>query len=81
MRAETRVLRLVLPENGGARKRSVLDAAAMRYGEGPYLIDYLIAARRLKRYGRARGTTWGTPKQRADKRAAFRQTHLKGTAA
>lgn len=65
MRAETRVLNLVKPENGGARKRGVLDAAARRYGEGEYLIDYLIAAGRLKRYGKARGATWGLPKRRA----------------
>ena len=65
MRAETRVLRLVNPENGGPRKRSVLDAAAARYGEGEYLIDYLIAAGRLKRYGRARGARWGLPKRKA----------------
>lgn len=64
MRAETRVLDLVKPENGGARKRSVLDHAAARYGEGPYLIDYLIAAGRLKRRGRARGSKWGLPLRR-----------------
>lgn len=65
MRAETRVLYLVQPENGGPRKRSVLDNAATRYGEGEYLIDYLIAAGRLKRYGRARGATWGLPRKLA----------------
>lgn len=65
MRAETRVLHLVRPENGGARKRGVLDVMAKRYGEGPYLIDYLIAAKRLVRYGRARGARWGLPKRGA----------------
>lgn len=65
MRAETRVLHLVKSENGGARKRAVLDAASKRYGEGPHLIDYLIAAKRLVRYGRARGARWGLPKRRA----------------
>lgn len=64
MKAEARVLRIVLPEHGGPRKRAVLDNLATRYGEGPYLIDYLIAARRLKRFGRARGATWGLPKAR-----------------
>lgn len=61
MRAETRVLRIVRLENGGPRKRSVLEAFATRYGEGPYLIDYLIAARRLQLYGYAKGATWGLP--------------------
>ncbi len=65
MRAETRVLQIVQPESGGPRKRSILDAAATRHGEGPYLIDYLIAAGRLVRYGRARGARWGLPKKRA----------------
>jgi len=65
MKAEARVLRVVKPENGGPRKRSVLDALARRYGEGYYLIDYLIAARRLVRYGRSRGATWGLPRVRA----------------
>ena len=64
MRAATRILKLVAPENGGARKRSILDAMAERLGEGPYLIDYLIAAKRLVRYGRARGALWGLPKRR-----------------
>lgn len=72
MRAELRVLRLVHPENGGPRKREVLDHAATRYGEGPHLIDYLIAGKRLKRYGRARGATWGLPKVPG---AASRKTH------
>lgn len=61
MRAETRVLRVLLPENGGPRRRSVLDALAKRYGEGRHLIDYLIAGGRLKRYGKGRGTRWGLP--------------------
>jgi hypothetical protein len=43
----------------------VLDASSKRYGEGPYLIDYLIAAKRLVRFGRARGARWGLPKRRA----------------
>lgn len=65
MTAGTRVLKLVAADNGGARKRSVLDAMATRLGEGPYLIDYLIAAGRLVRYGKARGATWGLPRKKA----------------
>ena len=64
MKAETRVLRMVKPENGGPRKRTVLDAAAKRYGEGPHLIEYLIAGGRLVRYGKARWSTWGLPRKR-----------------
>ncbi len=69
MYAATKVLKLVRPENGGARKRSILDAMAKRLGEGPYLIDYLIAAGQLVRYGRARGATWGLPRRRAPAKA------------
>lgn len=65
MRAETKLLRLVNAENGGPRKRNILDAAATRYGEGPHLIDYLIAGGRLVRFGKARWSTWGLPKRRA----------------
>jgi hypothetical protein len=64
MRAAAKLLRMVALENGGPRKRTVLDAAAKRYGEGPYLVDYLIAAGRLVRYGRARGATWGLPRRK-----------------
>ncbi len=64
MKAQTRVLRMVAPENGGPRKRTVLDAAAKRHGEGPHLIDYLIAGGKLVRYGTARWSTWGLPRKR-----------------
>lgn len=32
MRAELRILRIVQPDHGGPRKRTLLDAAATRYG-------------------------------------------------
>lgn len=62
MRAETKILRIVQPDNGGPRKRSLLDAAATRYGEGPHLIDYMIAGKKLVRYGATKNARWGLPK-------------------
>ena len=47
MRAETKILRIVHPDNGGPRKRVILDVAATRHGEGPHLIDYMIAGKKL----------------------------------
>lgn len=66
MRAEARILRLVHPDNGGPRARPILDAMAKQWGEGPHLIDYLIAAKRLVKYGQTRAARWGLPKKRAN---------------
>ena len=62
MRAEHKVLRVVA--ESGPRKREVLNGLASHYGEGPYLIDYLIASGKLAKYGDRRGAIWGLPKRR-----------------
>jgi len=62
--ATKRVLRAVSSENCGPRKRNVLDAIATSAGEGPYLIDYLIASGKLVKFGERRGATWGLPTKR-----------------
>lgn len=64
MKAEARILHIVATDNGGPRKRSLLDVAATRYGEGPHLIDYMIAGKKLVRYGATKNATWGLPKAR-----------------
>ena len=64
MKAATRLLRLVKPENGGPRKRNILDAIATKYGEGPHLVDYLIGGGQLVKYGDRRAATWGLPRLR-----------------
>lgn len=65
MKASTKILRLVQPENGGPRTRSVLDAFAKMYGQGPRLVDLMIKGRMLKRYGRKKGSKWGLPAPKA----------------
>lgn len=64
MKAETKILRLVAPENGGPRNRVVLDEMAKRYGEGAYLIDYMIAKGSLVKYSDRRYAKWGLPRRR-----------------
>lgn len=69
MRAETKILRLVQPENGGPRKRNILEGMARHYGDGPHLIDYLIAGGKLVARGGPRNRTYGLPATRKRKAA------------
>ena len=64
MKAETKLLRLVHPENGGPRKRNILEGMARHYGEDAYLVDYLIAKGTLVPFGGPRNRTYGQPKKR-----------------
>jgi hypothetical protein len=65
VKPETRLLRLVHPENGGARIKRVLEVMAVRYGAEPTLVDDLVAQGRLKMYGDRRGATYGLPRAEA----------------
>jgi hypothetical protein len=65
MKACTRLLRLVHPDNGGARIKRVLEAMAVHYGAKPELVDQLVAQGRLKMYGDRRGATYGLPRAEA----------------
>jgi hypothetical protein len=76
MKPATKILRLVAPDNGGPRKRSVLESLARGYGAGAELIDEMIAAGQLMKHGDRRGATWGLPRApRAGTTAAAPRAH------
>ncbi len=62
MKPETRVLRVVQPDNGGPRKRNILDGIARMYGGTDKTVDGLIADRRLVKYSDKRHALWGLPR-------------------
>ena len=64
MKPETRVMRVVQPENGGPRKRNILEAIATRYGGGKATVDRLIKSGALVKFGSTKRATWGPPRQR-----------------
>lgn len=72
MKPETRLLRVVHPDNGGARKRSLLEGLAADYGE-PGLVERLIREKRLVKHGDRRGARWGLPKRSEAARAPLPQ--------
>jgi hypothetical protein len=66
VKPETRVLRVVRQENGGPRKRSVLEGIAEKHGGSARTVSALISDGRLvKRVSARRWTLWGLPKEKA----------------
>lgn len=61
MKPATKILRVVAPENGGPRKRSVLEGLARAYGATAELVDEMIRGGQLHKHGDRRGSTWGLP--------------------
>lgn len=64
MKPETRVLRVVLPENGGPRPRSVLEGLARHYGAGPQIVDTLIESGALVKFSDKRHARYGLPNRK-----------------
>lgn len=62
MKPETRILRVVRPENGGPRSRVVLVGLARHYGAGEPAVDALIDAGALVKYSDKRQAKWGLPR-------------------
>lgn len=62
MKASTRILRVVLPENGGPRSRAVLDGLARHHGADRKVVDELIRRGELVKYSDKRHARWGAPK-------------------
>ena len=68
MGLRSRILRLVHPDNGGPRKRNVLEALARGKEDSRTTFKRLLASGDLVMYGDHRGATYGQPGYRKPRR-------------